>query len=288
MRSRNKKWETAAPTLAVTLRRALGERRQVFGREFRRCLRTGFAADPVHELRVGSRRLIAVLDLAAPALAGRRMWRARRLLVRNLKWLSPLRDLQVQCDLGRELLRRHAGLKPYVAFLAADTCALIDEAVRELDRERLAKCEKRLRAALATYECGEREEKRVTVEFRKRFERVRHRLDRVRSGDPSTIHRVRVAFKWFRYMAEILSGCDARFTPAVMKKLRVMQSLMGAIQDLTVARAHLAEYQAKAVLSARVVREVRSELAREQKKLIRRFLRQRRAMLALEKLTKKQ
>lgn len=283
MRSRRRK--TAAPTLAVTLRRALGARRQVFGQEYRRCLRTGFAADPVHELRVGSRRLIAALDLAAPALSARRARRARKQLVRNLKWLGPLRDLHVQCDLGRELLRRHPGLKPYVAFLAADTCALVDKAVRELDRARLEKGERRLRAALASYECGERGGQRIAAAWRARFKRVRRRLDRVRPGDPSTIHRVRVAFKWFRYMAEILSGCDARLTPAVLKRLRALQSLMGAIQDLTVARAHLAEYQAKAVLPARVVRQVRAELARDQKRLIRRFLRQRRTILALERLT---
>ena len=51
---------------------------------------------------------------------------------------------------------------------------------------------------------------------------------------PATIHRVRVAFKAFRYMVEIVHRLLDGFPRGILKQMNDYQTLMGNIQDAEV------------------------------------------------------
>jgi len=63
---------------------------------------------------------------------------------------------------------------------------------------------------------------------------------------PATIHRVRIAFKSFRYMVEIIHPLLDGFPEGNLKLMNDYQSLMGEIQDVEVIMQTLADFPANA------------------------------------------
>src|SRR5271169_4629886 len=91
--------------------RAVEERWQRLSAELarnrRRCSEGG-----IHDLRVATRRLLAVLDLAGAVLPGEVSPRSRRALRRSLRSFSPLRDCHVRILALRALTRRFTVARP--------------------------------------------------------------------------------------------------------------------------------------------------------------------------------
>jgi len=75
---------------------------------------------------------------------------------------------------------------------------------------------------------------------------VRQRLGWVDLARSATIHRVRVVFKAFRYMVEIVHPLLKDFPPAILKQMNEYQTLMGNIQDAEVFASTLADFAASA------------------------------------------
>jgi CHAD domain-containing protein len=75
---------------------------------------------------------------------------------------------------------------------------------------------------------------------------VRQRLGWVDVARSATIHRVRVAFKAFRYMVEIVHPLVKDFPPTIIKQMNEYQTLMGNIQDAEVFAGTLADFAAHA------------------------------------------
>ncbi len=78
---------------------------------------------------------------------------------------------------------------------------------------------------------------------------TQQRLSTVDLHRPSTIHRLRIAFKTFRYMLEIIHPLLARFPETNLKSMQDYQSLLGEVQDAEVFRQTLQDFSEKASLS---------------------------------------
>jgi CHAD domain-containing protein len=74
------------------------------------------------------------------------------------------------------------------------------------------------------------------------FLNVRQRLGWVDLDRSATIHRVRVAFKAFRYMVEIVHPLLRDFPPTILKQMNEYQTLMGNIQDTEVFAGRLFDF----------------------------------------------
>jgi CHAD domain-containing protein len=81
------------------------------------------------------------------------------------------------------------------------------------------------------------------------FLTTRQRLGWVDLARPVTIHRVRVAFKSFRYMVEIIHPLLKNFPETNLKSMNDYQSLMGEVQDAEVFMQTLADFSEHASLS---------------------------------------
>jgi CHAD domain-containing protein len=77
---------------------------------------------------------------------------------------------------------------------------------------------------------------------------TRQRLGWIDLSRPATIHRVRVSFKAFRYMVEIVQPLLRAFPPGNLKQMNDYQTLMGNIQDTEVFALTLADFMQNASL----------------------------------------
>jgi CHAD domain-containing protein len=71
---------------------------------------------------------------------------------------------------------------------------------------------------------------------------TQQRLDWVNLTRSVTIHRVRIAFKSFRYMVEIIHPLLDDYPVENLKRMNDYQALMGEIQDAEVFAQTLADY----------------------------------------------
>jgi CHAD domain-containing protein len=223
--------------LNARLAAALHERWRTFHQALKRC-RQKFSTRAVHECRVEARRLLSNLDLIQSLAPQERFRKGRRPIRKCLKLLQPLRDVQVQENLARQSAiasfplirlelakqrRRYRkkavrGIKSLEVQRARDLSEKMEEL---LYHERAMAEEAAIRQGLL---------KRLTGLYRTVIE-LRRDID---PGNVETIHRVRVAFKKFRYTIEPVRGLLKEFSSASMQDIKSLQEALGSLQDTDV------------------------------------------------------
>lgn len=203
----------------------------------------------MHELRVASRRLMAQCDLLKSVAPGIAVDKARRILKRQLKALSALRDVQVQ----RKFVEHHsAGFSALLLVrdhLERRERRLAKVAVVKLRGFKLAKLERLIFAMLRdidaqTGDLNGRDHLCRAVFYRAQtaYAEVVHRRRSIDLNDLSTIHRLRVGFKKFRYMIEALSPGITGFNRRQLRALARYQRKMGVVQDLEIMECCMAAF----------------------------------------------
>ena len=207
--------------------------------------------EPVHDLRVASRRIRAALRLLDRTVAAsgardtkrRRRW--RRELKRVTRALGAARDTDVQLECVREFLQkagRRPHLRPGVERLLLrlrqrrgveqrDLVVALDRlersgALREMRREfrkTRAEAERRQPAESATREVVRRLDRMLA------YERFLTRPERQKE-----LHEMRIAAKRFRYTMEALSPLFAGGLDAWIRAARKVQADLGDIHDCDV------------------------------------------------------
>jgi len=269
----------AGPDGCVLLSSVLEERRRTFVAQLARCQRR--ATEPaLHDLRVATRRLIAVMDLADGIVSLDGGTRARRGLRKYLKGFNALRDVHVQILAVRRLHRSFRSLGAYQNSLRVRERQLLREAGKhcasvqtEALHRRVQDLQNALLAIGAHPALAAAARSAILGAAAGAFARVAAMRQHVAPDDPRSIHRLRVAFKKFRYILEILSPLLPWVTPALRKAMNTFQTAMGEVQDNEV---FLAAVNAYAALPRRVpgpsLLDVREYLARRKRETIEAFL----------------
>jgi CHAD domain-containing protein len=73
---------------------------------------------------------------------------------------------------------------------------------------------------------------------------VSQRQGRIDPAQPATLHRVRIAFKKFRYLVEIIYPLLPGFSETQLKNMHTYQTALGEIQDVEVLLNTLADFAA--------------------------------------------
>jgi CHAD domain-containing protein len=249
--------------------RALDTRWRRLRKEWDRT-RRHYSEDAVHDLRVASRRLIAVLDTLQSLVDNPEIQQCRRRVKKSLGALGPLRDLQVQLLSVTKLARRFAQLKRFQKSLTEKE-ARTAKGVRKL----LKKGPKLGRAIAQVKSCieGRLNEKAIIGIVDKRYREVIRLGKLVDPSDTATIHRVRLAFKKFRYTAEVVRPLiKNEVTSARLKQFHAFQTMMGNIQDTEVLSAKLAKWAGKKEKRIEDVKPALAELDRQKEKAVATFM----------------
>jgi CHAD domain-containing protein len=257
--------------------RALDDRWRKYQKELKRCQKK-YSEASVHDLRVATRRLISTLNVLRRLVLDDRLTASRRTLKKRLDLFDPLRDTQVQLLSTEKMLPTFPELQAFYDRLKKQERRLVKQVSKQVGKMKTAKLAKSVAAI----------EKQLRLLFNDRAKQNEHLTavkaavdaafakvaDLRRSIDPNdatTIHRLRIAFKKFRYMVEALRPLLARVTDRRLKKMHDFQTMMGDIQDIEVLTASLRAFAQKREADSSL-QAAFQELSRRRVELIETFL----------------
>jgi len=226
---------------------ALAQRYDKYIAERKRC-KDEFSEEAVHDLRVAARRLLALIDLLRAVMPHPRLKKLRRDFKDQLDSLDTLRDTQVMLAEISETLETLPELAPLQKFLQKREKRLLKAAEREVRDFKTGAISRRIanvQASLTESDASQDLSALLLGAVDEAYSTVCQRGGRVDPAQPATIHRVRIAFKKFRYMVEIIHPGLPGFPETQLKAMHDYQTGMGAIQDVEVFLRTLADFAAK-------------------------------------------
>jgi CHAD domain-containing protein len=211
--------------------------------ELKTCRRE-FSEEAVHDFRVAARRLLSSLDLMRALIQDPGIRKLRRILKDQLDNLDDLRDVQVLLADISENIHENSALRPFQEYLERREKKLMRAAHKEIKSLKTADLSKRIRKLTKSIEAFTLTEPDAdlfpTVD--EAYTRVVQRYTQIEPGQPATIHRLRIAFKKFRYMIEVIYSSLENFPVDYLKRMHNYQTTMGDIQDMEVALRGLADF----------------------------------------------
>jgi CHAD domain-containing protein len=234
--------ETSAETGRLLLD-ALENRWKRYRTDLKRC-RDEFSNEAVHDLRVAARRMLAIIELLNALSPRPRPKKLTRAFKDQLDEFNELRDTQVMLAELSEILQglpQLYGFQKHLQFTEARLLRNLRKRIKGLESSEVSK------RILKTHEYIEKGAYRdsrpqIIQAVDDVYLIIRQRLDWVNPSRSVTIHRMRISFKSFRYMVEIIHPLLENYPVENLKLMNDYQVLMGEIQDAEVFAQTLADY----------------------------------------------
>ena len=211
--------------------------------ELERC-RAEFSNEAVHDVRVATRRMITILQLIDSVLPRPRLKKIIRTFKDQLDELDGLRDTQVilaEISESMQKLPQLRGFQKQQTNLEQKLLKHVRKELKTFETEDLTRRVSKVRDDLRD-QGSDGLEAFIFRAVDDAYQRVCERLESVDLARASTIHRVRVAFKNFRYMLEIVHPLLDGYPSEYLKAMHEHQSLMGEVQDAEVFLQTLRDY----------------------------------------------
>jgi CHAD domain-containing protein len=205
--------------------------------------------EPIHQLRVATRRLRAALDLFSRVVNASQ----QRLLVRDLGWIAQTAGAVRECDIMAETIQaRSRKLDDPLASALATLYGALEERRRAalaalaelLGSGRFRAMTARLRAPRINRRGTDGPLGPAAAGLLQPVVRSIRRAGTKLGGDapPEVVHRLRVRIKRLRYELEMLSALGGKRHRKALKRLEAMQDLLGTYNDVCVTIAWLVAY----------------------------------------------
>jgi len=235
------------PASNQLLLEALENRWKNYRLELKRC-RAEFSNEAVHDVRVALRRLLSLIRLLNAIEPRPRLRKLSRALKSQLDELGDLRDTQVMLAEVSETIQELPELGKFQGYLERLEKRLLKEIRKKIKKLDLKEVTRRARKERETLKAEENADFAVPLlqSVDDAFFVVRQRYELVDPAHPSTIHRLRLEFKKFRYMLEIAHPLLDGYPLDNLKRMNDYQSLMGEIQDSHVFLQTLDDFQSNA------------------------------------------
>lgn len=234
----------AAAFLAETGR----ARVDLFRKRLQRAAADPASEDAIHDLRVAIRRVLAWIAVREALLGpDPRLRETRSSLKTLMDPLGKLRDAHVKRDRIRKIVPK--GDEPsylYAIQVASDVLRWEDRVRKRLGERPTS----RLRVPLpkGNKSRGGRIEATIPAPgLLRELEREvsKHREAALDPAHPEALHRMRLAFKKYRYAVEVLLPLFPKATEETVKRLHGFQTLLGTIHDCDVILAEAASFRRK-------------------------------------------
>ncbi|MGZ8381461.1 MAG: CYTH and CHAD domain-containing protein [Nitrospira sp.] len=209
--------------------------------------RLGTEPESLHQLRVATRRLRAILHTARPILLP--AWVTT--LEQELTWLSellgPARDLDVQIAHFTEEsanfdARDRKLLAPFISHLRTQRAAVQQMVISELTSARYVELIRRLQQAAQDPSVVESP---LTVRdlAGREFKKLRKAISRLApSSSDAQLHKIRIKTKRARYAAELARSSVGKPASRFIKSARTVQDRLGLHQDAIQAERHVRQF----------------------------------------------
>lgn len=221
---------------------SLNTRWDKYKAELKNCRRE-FSEEAVHDFRVAARRLLSSLDLIRAVIQEPRIQKIRRILKDQLDDLDDLRDIQALLADISEIIHKIPMLQPFQEYLQNKEKYLLKVARKEIKSLKIANLTKRIQKLNEIVEAFKQDkDMSLTSVIDEAYAVVNQRYTLIDPAQPATIHRLRIAFKKFRYMVEAVSPILQNLPKDHLKRMHDYQAAMGDIQDMEVALQQLADF----------------------------------------------
>jgi CHAD domain-containing protein len=221
---------------------ALDKRWKNYRAELKRC-REEFSNEAVHDLRIAARRMLAIIRLLNSISPRPRLQKLNRAFKDQLDEFDNLRDTQVILAEISETLQEFPQLQEFQDYLQGVEKSLLKtlrKKLKVIDLFDVSKRIRRMRESLKVESNGDLVSQ-ILQAVDDSFLITKQRQNWINPAQAATIHRVRIAFKSFRYMVEIIHPSLHKFPSENLKQMNDYQSLMGEIQDVEVIMQTLAD-----------------------------------------------
>lgn len=228
--------EVLVDTSISLLIETLENRWKIYRSELKRCQKEA-SEEAIHDLRVATRRLLALVDMLRAISPHPRLQKLRHTFKNQLDSLDDLRDTQVMLAEVSNTIEDVPELMLFQKYLAKRETRLLKSTAKNIRSFKITNVRKRLDSTRkALFKMGNEDQQQETVLqiVDDAYETILQRFRRIAPTQPATIHRVRVAFKKFRYMVEIIYPLIPSFPETNFKNMHDYQDMMGAIQDMEV------------------------------------------------------
>ncbi len=228
---------------------ALDQRWKDYRAELKRC-RAEFSNEAVHDLRSAARRMLALIQLLNSISPRPRLERLNRAFKDQLVEFNDLRDTQVVLAEISEVLEELPQLQGFEHYLQDVEKSLLKTLRKKLKVIDLFDVSKRIRRLRESLKAEANLNGELILQTLQAVDDAylitKQRQKWINPAQASTIHRVRIAFKTFRYMVEIIHPLVPGFPSENLKQMNDYQSMMGEIQDVEVIMQRLADAPAHA------------------------------------------
>lgn len=235
--------ETISPQPTLTIVKRLDDCWARYRAELKR-VRSEFAEEYVHDLRVAIRRLIAVVDMGRVVTGQKKIKKSQSLLKSHLDAFDHLRDTQVQLVIAEEIQSELPEIAVYIARLRErekKQSQHLEKRIKDFHSSRVSHQVARLTDVLLAQNTPEAQTA-IWAAVDAAYARVVQRQRAVLPEDTTTIHRMRLAFKKFRYRVELVYDLLPNAPEDLLRRLHDYQSAMGEIQDAEVGLQMLNEF----------------------------------------------
>jgi CHAD domain-containing protein len=265
------------PKLATHLAESVCAARCCYRKRLARCQKK-FSQKAVHGLRTETRRILALLCLIEALRFEDSLKKLRKAFKKRLDAFDDLRDTHVQLVLLKPLWPDFPEARPLKKHLCKCEKRLVPDLSREIQTTKSGKLNRGLKEIEKSLrQCADHPPTGRSRALAQRllgdaFRRVVILRRQIKRNNPATIHHMRVAFKRFRYTAELLQPFLSQFTPQCLERMKDFQAAAGHIQDAAVLLARLAKDVKNGELKEACVKKLRGELLRLERRAIDSFM----------------
>ncbi len=215
----------------------------------RELCRDKFSSESVRGLRIATRRMLALLQLLRRLNLGPNLQKYRCAFNDQLDDFNNLRDTQVVLAEISGTIQEIPALLLFQEYLQKSKNHLLRSVKKKFKQSKPGDIPKRLvkRSEILEDRAIENIPVRMLQAVDEAFLITQQRLGWVSSADSATIHCVRLAFKKFRYMVEMIHPALGNFPQENFKLMKAYQGRMGGIQDIEILLQTLADFATSAI-----------------------------------------
>lgn len=265
--------------ISLLMVNSLGERRGAFVQQAQKCGRSA-SEKSIHDLRVATRRLVEVLRIAGLLSDEAKAAKVRGSLKKTFDRLSPLRDTHVQLQLVEGMMPSFPEVQSLTTMLKLREQRLVKHARAQIGRidipslnQSIAAISHEIEELLQNPAVNQAARHALVGMATAAFLKAVHLRRTMDPMNARTIHKLRVAFKKYRYKAEVLALLLAGVSKHSLKQMNAYQTMMGDIQDLEIAQRTAKGFLRKTGGTRRYSRFIR-ELTRRKNENVAAFLHQ--------------
>ncbi len=227
-----------------------------------------YSQDNIHNFRISIRKLISTISVVNDIIEDENLLNFSKEIKKILKWLNQTRDTDVQIKYFTSLEDKYKSSKSLTKELSEKNSILNKEATKslnEVDFKSIKNWIKNFKKVIEN-NLENVNRKNIIKSLEKSYVKLVELRKKIDENKPKSIHKVRVAFKKFRYTCELMLDL-LWLSEKEVEEMRAFQKKLWKIQDTEVSIKYVKDSWSKEKL-----KDMEKYLEKKRKKRISKLL----------------